>query len=127
MLSAIVGDIIGAQATAAAILLARQGKDKSAIKEFISSNFGYDLNRSLDEIRPGYAFDEACQGSVPESIVAFLESVDFEDAIRNTISLGGDTDTIGSITGGIAEAFYGGCRERSRSRLSADWTNRCAA
>lgn len=98
----------GAQATAAAILLARQGKDKAAIKGFIASNFGYDLNRSLDEIRPSYAFDESCQGSVPESIIAFLESVDFEDAIRNTISLGGDTDTMGSITGGIAEAFYGG-------------------
>ena len=99
--------IKGAQATAAAILLARQGKDKSAIKDFVASTFGYDLNRSLAEIRPGYAFTESCQGSVPESIIAFLESVDFEDAIRNTISLGGDTDTMGSITGGIAEAFYG--------------------
>ncbi|MGB3292788.1 MAG: ADP-ribosylglycohydrolase family protein, partial [Phormidesmis sp.] len=99
--------IKGAQATAAAILLARQGKDKQTIKDFIGSTFGYDLSRSLDTIRGTYCFNESCQRTVPESIIAFLESVDFEDAIRNTISLGGDTDTMGSITGGIAEAFYG--------------------
>ena len=103
--------IKGAQATAAAILLARQGKNKAAIKDFVSSTFGYDLSRSLDDIRPGYTFNESCQGTVPESMIAFLESVDFEDAIRNTVSLGGDTDTMGSITGGIAEAFYGGVPE----------------
>ena len=100
--------IKGAQATAAAILLARQGKSKSAIKAFVEQNFGYDLNRSLADIRPTYEFNESCQETVPESIIAFLESTDFEDAIRNTISLGGDTDTMGAITGGIAEAFYGG-------------------
>jgi ADP-ribosylglycohydrolase len=100
--------IKGAQATAAAILLARQGQDKGAIKDFIESRFGYNLSRSLDEIRPGYVFNESCQESVPESMIAFLESTDFEDAIRNSVSLGGDTDTMGCITGAIAEAFYGG-------------------
>ena len=100
--------IKGAQATAAAILLAKRGQSKEAIKDFVASEFGYDLGRSLSEIRPTYRFNESCQETVPESIIAFLESTDFEDAIRNTISLGGDTDTMGSITGGIAEAFYGG-------------------
>ncbi|PZO10332.1 MAG: hypothetical protein DCF25_20735 [Leptolyngbya foveolarum] len=100
--------IKGAQATAAAILMARNGERKSAIKSFVESTFGYDLGRSLKEIQPAYSFNESCQETVPESIIAFLESTDFEDAIRNTISLGGDTDTMGSITGGIAEAFYGG-------------------
>ncbi|MGC1305809.1 MAG: ADP-ribosylglycohydrolase family protein [Phormidesmis sp.] len=100
--------IKGAQATAAAIFLARQSASKKDIKDYIESTFGYDLSRTLDDIRPTYTFNESCQGTVPESIVAFLESDDFEDAIRNTISLGGDTDTMGAITGGIAEAFYGG-------------------
>lgn len=98
----------GAQATAACILLARQGCSKSKIQAFVEELFGYDLSRSLDEIRLTYAFNESCQKMVPESIVAFLASTDFEDAIRNTVSLGGDTDTMGAITGGIAEAFYGG-------------------
>ena len=100
--------IRGAQATAAAILLAKNGESKSAIKDFVETRSGYDLGRSLADIRPTYQFNESCQETVPESIIAFLEASDFEDAIRNTISLGGDTDTMGSITGGIAEAFYGG-------------------
>jgi len=100
--------IKGAQATAACILLARQGCSKEEIKSFVEKTFDYDLIRSLDEIRESYVFNESCQKTVPESIVAFLASTDFEDAIRNTISLGGDTDTMGAITGGIAEAFYGG-------------------
>ena len=100
--------IKGAQATAAAILLAKRGQRKDQIKAFVESTFGYDLGRSLKEIRPTYSFNESCQQTVPESIIAFLESTDYEDAIRNTISLGGDTDTMGSITGGIAEAYYGG-------------------
>ncbi len=100
--------IKGAQATASAIFLARQGRSKAQIKDFIESRFGYDLSRTLADIRPAYRFNESCQETVPESMIAFLESVDFEDAIRNTISLGGDTDTMGAITGGIAEAFYGG-------------------
>ncbi len=73
---------------------------------YITSRYAYDLSRTLDEIRPTYRHIESCQGSVPEAIIAFLESNDFEDAIRKAISLGGDSDTIGAITGGIAEAFY---------------------
>ena len=99
--------IKGAQATAACILMARQGASKKDIKGFVEETFEYNLSRSLDEILPVYAFNESCQRTVPESIIAFLASTDFEDAIRNTISLGGDTDTMGAITGGIAEAFYG--------------------
>lgn len=80
---------------------------KRRIKAHIESEFGYDLSKSLDEIRPTYSFDVSCQGSVPPAIIAFLESTDFEDAIRNAISLGGDSDTIAAITGSIAEAAYG--------------------
>lgn len=98
--------IKGAQATAAAIFLARKGKSKVEIKVYIESTYSYDLSRSLDEIRPNYRFNESCQGTVPEAITAFLESKDFEDAIRNAISLGGDSDTIAAITGSIAEAVY---------------------
>ena len=98
--------IKGAQATASAIFLARTGSTKQEIKDYVETHFDYNLSRTLDEIRPSYHFDISCQGSVPESIIAFLESEDYEDAIRNTISLGGDADTMGSITGGIAQAFY---------------------
>lgn len=103
--------IKGAQATATAILMARTGQSKQAIKTYIESTFGYDLNRTLDEIRPTYQFDVSCQGSVPPAIIAFLESTDFEDTIRNAISIGGDSDTIACIAGGIAQAFYGGVPE----------------
>ena len=106
--------IKGAQATAACIFLARTGKSKQEIKEYIEETFGYNLSRTCDEIRPTYVFDESCQGTVPESIVAFLESTDFENAIRLAVSLGGDADTIGAITGGIAEAYYGGVPEHIR-------------
>lgn len=98
--------IKGAQATAACVYLARVGKSKQMIKEYIETLFGYNLDRTCDEIRPTYQFDESCQGTVPESIIAFLESTDYESAIRLTISLGGDSDTMGAITGGIAEAYY---------------------
>ncbi len=100
--------IRGAQATAAAIFLARRGQSKEAIKDYVQASFGYNLERSLAEIRPVYSFDVSCQGSVPEAIIAFLESTDFEDAIRNAVSLGGDSDTLACIAGGIAQAFYGG-------------------
>ena len=100
--------IKGGQATAAAIFLARNGKTKAEIRDYIEQNFNYDLRRTLDEIRPKYKFEVSCQKSVPEAIIAFLESTDFEDAIRNAVSLGGDSDTIACITGSIAEAFYGG-------------------
>ncbi len=98
--------IKGAQATALAIYLARTGSTKADIKHHISERFSYGLGRRLDEIRPGYGFDVSCQGSVPESIIAFLESNDVEDAIRNAISLGGDSDTMACIAGGIAQAYY---------------------
>ncbi len=99
--------IKGAEATAAAIFLARTGKRKQEIKQYIEDEFGYDLERTCDTIRPTYKFDESCQGTVPEAIVAFLDSTDYEDSIRLAVSLGGDADTLACITGGIAEAFYG--------------------
>jgi len=98
--------IKGAQAVALAIFLARSGKNKAAIKTEISQRFGYHLDRRLNDIRPHYSFDVSCQGSVPESIIAFLEGENFEDTIRQGISLGGDSDTIACIAGGIAQAFY---------------------
>lgn len=98
--------IKGAQATATSIFLARQGKSKQEIKDYITQTLDYNLDFTLDEIRPTYKFDVTCQGSVPQAIVAFLESSDFESAIRLAISIGGDSDTIACITGGIASAFY---------------------
>ena len=98
--------IKGAQATAACIFMARTGKSKQEIKEYVETKFGYDLSRTCNEIQPTYQFNESCQGTVPESIIAFLESTDFESAIRLTVSLGGDADTMGAITGAIAEAYY---------------------
>lgn len=98
----------GAQSVAGAVFIARKGADKKQIRDFIQDTFAYDLSGSLDEIRPGYRFDVSCQGSVPYAILAFLESTDFEDAIRNAVSLGGDSDTQACIAGSIAEAYYGG-------------------
>lgn len=109
--------IKGAQATAACIWMARKGKSKQEIKEYVEREFGYDLSRTCNEIRPAYRFDVTCQGSVPESIIAFLESSDYESAILLTVSLGGDADTMGAITGGIAEAFYGGVPEHIRKEV----------
>ncbi|MEO0870244.1 MAG: ADP-ribosylglycohydrolase family protein, partial [Cyanobacteria bacterium J06642_11] len=109
--------IKGAQATAAAIFLARQGQSKLTIKQYVETQFGYNLSRSLDEIRPLYQFNESCQKTVPEAIIAFLESTDFTDAIRNAVSLGGDADTLTCITGGIAEAFYGGVPDAVLERV----------
>jgi ADP-ribosylglycohydrolase len=99
--------IRGAKATAAAIFLARTGNDRDQIRDYIQMHFDYDLSRRLDDIRPLYTFDETCQGTVPEAIIAFLESTSYENAIRLAISLGGDSDTLACITGGIAQAFYG--------------------
>ena len=99
--------IKGAEATAAAIFLARTGASKDEIKDYIISEFGYDLSRACDEIRPNYHHVETCQKTVPEAITAFLEGADFEDVIRTAVSLGGDSDTLTCIAGGIAEAFYG--------------------
>ncbi len=103
--------IQGAQAVALAIFLARSENSKQQIKTEISQRFNYSLDQTLDEIRPHYAFDETCQGSVPQSIIAFLESENLEDAIRKAVSLGGDADTQACIAGSIAEAFYGGATE----------------
>lgn len=105
--------IKGAQATTAAIFLAQTGATKDEIAAYIRENY-YQMGRTLDEIRPKYRFEGSCQKSVPQSIIAFLESTDYEDAIRNTISLGGDADTMGAITGSIAWAYYG------RSGITAD-------
>jgi ADP-ribosylglycohydrolase len=96
----------GAQATALAVRLARDGAARETIRTTIASRFGYDLSRTVDQIRPGYSFDVSCQGTVPEAIIAFLDSTSFEDAIRNAVSLGGDADTLACITGAIAEAYY---------------------
>ena len=100
--------IKGAQAVAAAILLGRQGSSKREIKSYLVHGFGYDLSRSCDQIRPEYSFVVSCQGTVPQALVAFLESSDFESALRLAISLGGDSDTLACITGAVAQAFYGG-------------------
>jgi ADP-ribosylglycohydrolase len=98
--------IKGAQAVATAVFLARQGQTKDEIRACIEQHFRYDLHQRLIDIRPTYKFDASCQGSVPQAMIAFLESDDFEDAIRKAISLGGDSDTIASIAGAIAHAFY---------------------
>ena len=98
--------IKGARAIAASIFLARSGEIKEQILRYIEDTFGYNLHQTLDEIRPKYRFDETCQGSVPQAIIAFLESSDYEDAIRKAISLGGDSDTLACMTGGIAQAYY---------------------
>lgn len=97
----------GAEATAAAVFLARTTRDKSVIRREIASRFGYDLDRTVVSIRPDYSFNETCQRTVPEAIVAFLDADDFEDAIRNAVSLGGDADTLACITGAIAHAYFG--------------------
>ena len=98
--------IKGAQATALAVYLAKKHVDKERIKKEIEEKFGYDLNRSIEQIRPDYNFEVSCQKSVPESIIAFLESVDYKSAIRNAVSLGGDSDTMACIAGAIAHAYY---------------------
>ncbi|MBD3265493.1 ADP-ribosylglycohydrolase family protein [bacterium] len=98
--------IKGAQAVASSIYLARNGSSKDDIKKFVANKFHYNLNRSLFEIRPNYTFDVSCQGSVPEAIICFLESNSFEEAVRNAVSLGGDSDTLACIAGSIAHAFY---------------------
>lgn len=99
--------IKGARSVAGAIYLARNGASKHEILDWVSETFGYDLDRLVEDIRPRYSFDVTCQGSVPEAIVAFLDADDFEDAVRNAVSLGGDADTQACIAGAIAEAFWG--------------------
>ncbi len=99
--------IKGAQAVAAAIFMARNGSSKDEMREYVSNKFQYDLYRTIEQIRPEYDFEVSCQKSVPEAIIAFLDSVDYESAVRLAVSLGGDADTQACIAGGIAEAYYG--------------------
>lgn len=114
--------IKGAEAIAASVFLARTSGDvwaastKAAIRDLVSSNFGYDLNRTIEEIRPAYSFDESCQGSVPEAIIAYLDGRNFEEAIRLAISLGGDSDTIACMTGAIAGA---------NGDIPEEWAKQC--
>lgn len=108
--------VAGAESVAVGIYMARDGKSKEQIKFELSKYWNLDF--TLDEIRPDYEFDETCQGTVPQSIVAFLESIDFEDAIRNAISIGGDSDTLAAITGSLAEAYYGIPLEMKKIALS---------
>ena len=113
----------GALATADAVYLARLGSSKEEIRDHIEIRYEYNLNRTLDEIRPSYKFDVSCQGSVPESIICFLEAKDYEDTIRNCISLGGDADTMAAIAGGIASAYWevpNDIHSKSINRLSDD-------
>ena len=115
--------IKGAQAVAAAIFLARTGHGKAEIKAHVERKFGYDLSCTCDEIRPNYHHVENCQETVPQAITAFLESTDFEDALRTAVSIGGDSDTLAAITGSIAEAFYGvpeELRQECRQRLTPE-------
>jgi ADP-ribosylglycohydrolase len=118
--------IKGGQATAAAIFLGRMGQSKLEIKTYIESQFGYDLSRSVDDIRPTYAFTESSQETVPQAIRAWFEATDFEDAVRTAVSLGGDTDTLTCITGGIAQAFYGGVPAAIATQVYAHLDDRLA-
>lgn len=117
----------GAQSVAGAIFLARNGGSKAEIKGYVEKRYWYDLSKSCDEIRPTYVFDESCQGTVPQAFAAFLESEDFESAIRLAVSLGGDSDTLACVTGGVAEGFYGmkatgkmDYREKAMGKLPKD-------
>ena len=115
--------IKGAEATASAIFLARTGHSKNEIKDYIVKEFGYDLSRTCDQIRPTYYHVETCQKTVPEAITAFLEGESFEDVIRTAVSLGGDCDTLTCIAGGMGEAFYGvpeALKAECLKRLPAD-------
>lgn len=116
--------IKGAQAVALAVFLARRGIAREDLRTRLMLSFGYDLERRLVDIRPGYRFDATCPGSVPEAFIAFFDSADFEDAVRKAISLGGDADTQACIAGAVAEAYYGGVPRRiateTRARLPAD-------
>ena len=111
--------IKGAQAAALATFLARNGADKEQLRHAISDRFGYDLDRSCDDIRGNYGYDITCQGTVPEALIAFINSTSFEDAIRNAISLGGDADTLACIAGAIAEPFYRGVPEQIVSEVES--------
>ena len=116
--------IKGAQAVAAVVCLARNDYSKRKIKNYIVEQFGYNLDRTIEQIRPNYQFDVTCQGSVPEAIIAFLEAENFEDAVRKAVSLGGDSDTIACMSGAMAQAYFGEVpyqiEEKARSMLPPD-------
>ena len=107
----------GAEATAVAVYLAKTGMDKEEIRQYIDKNY-YSMNFTLNEIRPKYEFDVSCQGSVPQALAAFFESIDFEDTIRNAISIGGDSDTIAAIARGVAEVYYRIPQELKKKTIS---------
>lgn len=107
--------IKGAQAVAVAVFLTRQGMDKEELRDYIEKTFGYNLHRTIEKMRPTYEYDVSCMGSTPEAIIAYLDSHDFEDAIRLAVSLGGDSDTIAAMTGPIAQAAYGLPKELSEA------------
>ena len=109
--------IKGAQATAAAIWMARKGRTKQEICAYIEQTYGYDLHKTWEFWHPIYGWEDSCQGTVPQAIICFLDSTDFEDAIRKAVSLGGDSDTLACITGGIAEAFSGGVPQAMAERV----------
>lgn len=109
--------IKGAQATALAVFLARTGHSKDDIRTRIQDQFGYPLHRRVEEIRPDYSFDVSCQGTVPAALIACFDADSYEDAVRNAVSLGGDSDTLACITGGIAEAYYGSVPEPIRAKV----------
>ena len=110
--------IKGAQATAAAIWLARNGKSKEEIRNYIETSYGYDLHKTWEDWHYAYNWQDSCQGTVPQALIAFLDAEDFVDAIRKAVSMGGDSDTLACITGGVAEAFYGGVPEFIASRVT---------
>ena len=114
--------IKGAEAIASAVFMARKGFMKSDIKEYIATEFGYNLSKTIDQIRPNYTFDVSCQGSVPQAIRAFIDGIDFEDVVRNAVSLGGDSDTLACMSGGIAAAYYG-MNRRIESHVRLSLTN----
>ena len=119
--------IKGAQATAAAIFLARTGKTQEEIRDYMEKTYGYDLHKTWEYWHPVYDWEASCQGTVPQAIIAFLDSTDFEDAIRKAVSLGGDSDTLACITGSVAEAFYKeipkAMAERVLSRFPEEFVN----
>ncbi len=108
----------GAQAVAAAVFLSRRGHSKADLRSYLEDTFGYDLQRPYEQIQPDYAFDVTCQGSVPEALIAFLDSTDYLDAVRKAVALGGDSDTQACITGAVAEACYGVPDEISERALA---------
>ncbi|HEV8481563.1 MAG TPA: ADP-ribosylglycohydrolase family protein [Candidatus Eisenbacteria bacterium] len=111
--------IRGAQATAAALFLARTGASKDAIRAVITQRFGYEVSTPIERLQPIYEYSVTCQGTVPAALIAFLDSSDFESAVRNAVSLGGDADTLACITGSVAEAYYGGVPRNIEERVWA--------